>query len=87
MRDPRTAVAFEWDDSNESKLAARGVTPDEVERMFEHSPIFYRGKRRGTARWMIEGQDPVTGKRMRVGVVWKDAKAGILRAIHVLSLE
>lgn len=87
MRDPRTAVAFDWDDANEFKLAARGVLPVEVERVFDNSPVFYRGKRKGTARWMMQGQDPVTGRRMRVGVLWKDAKAGVLRAIHVLPLE
>lgn len=86
MRDPRSAVAFDWDSENEAKLALRGITPDQVERLFENSPDLYRGKRRGTARWMMEGQDPVTGKWLRIGLVWKDRRAGILRAIHGIAL-
>ena len=31
---PWHAEAFEWDDGNESELAAHGVTPVEVEDMF-----------------------------------------------------
>jgi hypothetical protein len=87
MRDPRTASAFDWDEHNEGKLALRGIFADEVERLFENRPDFYRGRRRGTARWMMEGQDPVTGKWLRIGVVWRDAKAGILRAIHGLEIR
>jgi hypothetical protein len=86
-RDPRSAVAFDWDEANEAKLQARGIRPDEVERLFENRPDFSRGKRHGTARWMMEGRDPVSGKWLRIGIVWKDSRAGILRAMHGLELR
>lgn len=79
-------MAFDWHAGLEMKLAAGGIRPSEVERMFENAPKFYRGKRLGTARWMMEGQDPVTGKWMRIGIVWHDRAAGILRAVHGLVL-
>lgn len=87
MRDPRTAVAFDWNAENERKLGERGIHPYEVERLFENDAGFYRGKRKGTARWMIEGQDPVSGKWLRIGVVWHDEEAGVLRAIHGIPLK
>lgn len=86
MRDPRRALAFNWHEAIEAKLEAAGLRPQEIERMFANRPRFYRGKRRGTARWMVEGQDPVSGKWMRVGVIWHDREAGILRAVHGMLL-
>ncbi len=86
VRDPRTAIGFEWDDENELRLALRGITPDMVERVFENEPDFYRGKKHGTARWMMEGRDPVTGQWLRLGILWSDRRAGMLRAIHGLNL-
>jgi hypothetical protein len=35
---------------------------------------------------MMEGVDPESGKRLKVGIIWADEGERILRAIHVLDL-
>lgn len=86
QRHPATARGFDWDDGNEGKLGHRGIKPHEVEGVWGNRPRYRRNKRSGTARWMMEGMDPGSGKRLRVGIVWADEGERILRAIHALDL-
>ena len=81
MRDPRTATGFDWNDANEEKLAARFVTPDQVERIFENEPRILRNKRGRAGLWLMIGQDPVSGRRLKVPIYWQDEELGILRAV------
>ncbi len=86
MRDPRTAVAFDWDEGNEEKLAQRDIYADQIERLFENRPVFRRNKKGRAGVWMMLGKDPVTGRALRVAVCWKDEAAGILRAVTAFDL-
>ena len=36
---------------------------------------------------MMVGTDPVSGKKLKVGIIWADEKERILRAIHALDLS
>jgi hypothetical protein len=83
---PATASAFDWDNGNEDKLAHRGIKPHEVEGVWGNKPRYRRNKKSGTATWMMEGTDPASGKRLRVGITWADESERILRAIHALDL-
>lgn len=87
MRDPRSAHAFEWDLGNEDKLAKRDITPQMVERIFGNGPAFYRNKRDATGTWLMVGQDPVTGRRLKVAIRWSDAIAGVLRAVTAFDVQ
>jgi hypothetical protein len=87
VRHPSTARSFEWDAANEDKLAERGIIPDEVERVWGNNPRYGRNKKTGSALWMMTGQDPHSGKKLKVGIVWADEGERILRAIHALDLS
>lgn len=87
MRHPSSAVAFQWDEANEDKLARRGIRPWEVERLWANAPRYVRNKRAGTAVWMMLGRDPHSGRRLKIGILWADERGGILRAIHGLEIE
>lgn len=81
-RHPSTAVTFDWDERNEDKLLLRGITAPEVEALWANSPTYRRNKRTGTAKWMMIGRHPTSGRRLKIGILWHDERAGILRAIH-----
>src|SRR5215211_5877759 len=87
VRHPSTAVGFEWDHANEDKLAERGIKPWEVEGVWGNKPRYRRNKKSLTAKWIMEGTDPVSGKRLKVGIIWTDEGGRILRAIHALDLS
>jgi len=87
LRHPATAVAFDWDDSNLDKLAERGIKPHEVEGLWANRPRYRRNKKSGTARWMMEGTDPTSGKHLKIGLIWADEGERIIRAIHGLDLS
>jgi hypothetical protein len=87
VRHPATAVDFEWDSGNEDKLAERGITAWEVEGVWGNKPRYRRNKKTGSAVWMMVGTDPVSGKKLKVGIIWADEGERILRAIHALDLS
>jgi hypothetical protein len=87
VRHPSTAKDFEWDDANEDKLAERGIKDREVEGVWGNKPRYRRNKKLLTAKWIMEGTDPESGKRLKVGVIWADEGERILRAIHALDLS
>ena len=87
MRHPATAVSFEWDQNNVDKLAERGILAHEVEGVWGNKPRYSRNKRRGSATWMMVGTDPVSGKRLKVGIIWADEEERLLTAIHALDLS
>lgn len=86
MRDPRSATAFEWDEGNEDHLAEHRVTADEIERIFEHRPIFLRNKKGRAGVWMMVGADPVSGRSLKVAICWADETEGILRAVTAFEI-
>lgn len=77
---PSSAVAFEWDEGNEEKLARRDILAVDVENVFLNTPEFRRNKRRRSARWLMVGTDG-RGRTLVVGVVWADTRNRILRAV------
>jgi hypothetical protein len=87
VRHPTTAVGFEWDTGNVDKLAVRGILIQEVEGVWGNKPHYSRNKRSGSAIWMMVGKDPVSGKRLKVGIIWADEEERILRAIHARDLS
>jgi|SRR5215211_225834 hypothetical protein len=82
-----TARRFEWDAANEDKLAERGIKPHEVEGVWSNNPDYRRNKKAGSALWMMTGADPVSGKKLKVGIIWADEGERVLRAIHALDLS
>jgi hypothetical protein len=87
VRHPATAKNFDWDSGNEDKLAERGIRPQEVEGVWGNKPRYKRNKRSLTAKWIMEGTDPDSGKKLRVGIIWADEDERTLRAIHALDLS
>ena len=79
-RHPATAIAFEWDEGNVVKLAARGIRPQDVEVVHLSRPIYRRNKKALTAVWLMEGRDG-GGRRLQVGILWADESRRMLRAI------
>jgi len=79
-RHPSTAEAFDWDDGNVDKLALSDIAPEDVEEVWLGKPEYRRNKNTGTASWIMIGRDG-SGRPLRVGIIWKDQKAGVLRAI------
>jgi uncharacterized DUF497 family protein len=76
---PWHAEAFEWDDGNESELAAHGVTPVEVEDMFAEGPVWLPNRRRRAGDWKMVGYTPA-GRALTVVVVCNEARR-TLRAV------
>jgi hypothetical protein len=87
VRHPSTALDFEWDDANGDKLAERGILIHEVEGLWGNNPRFTRNKKAGSATWWMIGTDPVSGKKLKVGVLWAVEEDRILRAITALDLS
>jgi len=86
VRHPGTAVEFEWDDDNVPKLGLRDIRPQDVEHVLWNGPRWLRNKRAGTADWLMEGRDS-GGRRLLVGVLWRDEEEGVLRAITARELR
>jgi hypothetical protein len=80
-------VRFDWDEGNVNKLAERNIRSDEVEAVWASQPRYFRNKKAGSATWMMVGQDPRSGRRLRIGILWVEEKEGVLRAIHGLELR
>lgn len=87
MRHPATALGFDWDHGNVDKLGERGILIHEVEGVWGNKPRYSRNKKSGSATWMMVGTDPVSGKKLKVGIIWADEDERILRAIHALDLS
>ena len=85
VRQPGTAVSFEWDDGNVSKLARRGIRPEDFEAVLWGGAVFRRNKRSGTAAWWMTGRD-AGGRLLGVAVLWGDPGEGVLRAISARPL-
>ena len=80
MRGPGTALAFEWDDTNEDHLAEHGLLPHEVEEVFMNGATFRKNRRSAVGAWLMRGRTDA-GRGLCVAVLWSDEEAGILRAI------
>jgi hypothetical protein len=53
---PRDSEGFEWDEANESELAAHQIRPWEVEEVFLNSPRWSRNKAARSADWKMVGR-------------------------------
>ncbi len=67
--------------------AARHVklAVDRLGMTWGEKPEFKRNKRAGTAQWMMTGRDR-SGRWLRIGILWADEDARLLKAIHGLPL-
>lgn len=52
---PAQAAGFEWDDANEGHLAARGITPWEVEQVFLNGPVWVPNRKNRSGAWKMVG--------------------------------
>ena len=52
---PSDASECEWDDGNQSELARHGVTPEEVEQVFDNQPTWIPNKRNRAGDWKMVG--------------------------------
>ena len=77
---PSRALAFEWDENNEDKLARRNIHATDVEHVWANRPRYQKNKTSGTAAWKMIGRD-AGGRTLCIGVLWADANDRILRAI------
>lgn len=69
---PSGALYFEWDEGNESELAAHHITAEEVEQVFWHDhPLWLRNKQGHRARWIMIGTT-LGGRMLTVGVLLKE---------------
>lgn len=53
---PWAAGTIEWDDGNESELAAHGITYRDVRAIWESGPIFRANVRRRSGDWKMTGR-------------------------------
>lgn len=69
MRDghPREAESWEWDEDNESELAAHGISVDEVEQVWAEGPEWVRNKKHRAGDYKMLG--PTFGGRLLTIVV------------------
>lgn len=75
---PSRAFGFEWDEANEAHLALKGITPDEVEQVFDNIPVWLPNKRAGSGDWLMVGR--TNGGRWLSIVVQTLAATRYLRA-------
>lgn len=52
---PEEAEAWEWDEGNESHLAAAGISPIEVEDIFANGPKWVRNRSHRSGDWKMMG--------------------------------
>jgi uncharacterized DUF497 family protein len=52
---PEHAEDFEWDEGNESELAAHGISPIEVEDVFDNGPKWARNRSYRSGDWKMMG--------------------------------
>ncbi len=53
---PRDSEGLEWDEANESELAAHEIRPWEVEEVFWNAPKWAPNKAGGSADWKMVGR-------------------------------
>jgi len=76
---PWEAEAFEWDEGNESELAAHDINPEEVEDLFAQSPVWVPNKRHRPGDWKMVGRT-AAGRALTV-VVSMDERRALLRPV------
>lgn len=60
--DPRIIEGFDWDESNVEKVLAHELTPEEVESVFDESPVVVRNPAHEN-RWVALGFPPEPDER------------------------
>jgi uncharacterized DUF497 family protein len=71
------ALDFEWDDENVDHLARHGITPDEVEEIFQGQVLRRRGGTEARDRYRVLGRT-VSGRYL--AVVYQLKPNGVMRA-------
>lgn len=56
MTDPRGAETIEWDDGNESELAAHGIYPNEVEQLWRNGPTVLPNRKDRSGDFKLVGR-------------------------------
>ena len=69
-------VEFEWDDDNVDHLARHGITPDEVEELFEATVIQRRGGTDAPDRVRVLGR---TGAGRYLAIIYQKKPGGVIR--------
>lgn len=54
---PREAESWEWDEDNESELAAHAISVDEVEQVWAEGPEWVRNKKHRAGDYKMLGAD------------------------------
>jgi uncharacterized DUF497 family protein len=76
---PSRAEAFEWNEGNESELAAHHIRPEEVYEVWANGPAFAPNVKRRAGDWKLVGF--TNGGRSLTIVIRYDDEARIIRAI------
>jgi uncharacterized DUF497 family protein len=77
---PRTALDFEWDEGNQSKLVRRAIDLEDVRAVHRNVPVYRRNKRQAAGRWLMVGCDD-NGRELVISVLWADERRRVLRPI------
>ena len=71
---PWHAEAIEWDEGNESELAAHGIRPAEVDELFEGGPKWGPTREYRAGDWKMVGYT-ASGRAITVVVSFDEARA------------
>jgi len=79
MTDPRNAESIEWDDGNESELAAHRIYPREVEQLWWNGPTVLPNRKNRSGNFKLVGRTD-SGRALTV-IVSYDSTRRCLRPI------
>ncbi len=77
--DPRSAEALEWDEGNESELAAHRISSLDVEDVFWSKPIWFPNRDNRSGEWKMLGRNR-GGRALTIVCAWDDVRR-VLRPI------
>lgn len=81
MRDPFSAAAISMKPGDaEHMLDRHGIRDWEVDEVFANGPRFFRNKNSGSGDYVMTGRTDA-GRPLLVIVLWRDERAGELRAL------
>jgi uncharacterized DUF497 family protein len=73
---PRDAELIEFDDGNESELAAHQISPVEVEQLFANDPKWAQNKKRRAGLWKAIGYTD-GGRALTVPVMYDEIRLSV----------
>jgi hypothetical protein len=77
--EPRHAEAFEWDDGNESELAAHRISTIDVDDVFLSKPIWFPNRNNRPGNWKMVGKNR-GGRALTIVCTWDEVRR-VLRPI------